>query len=153
MDGSLHIPRPPGHFPLLAKTRRARPGHHTHASPGHRPGPDTPAESQSDRVKCNKMTMKQSYLPIQIFLKSFPMQYCNILICYLKLPSSCLWLASPGGHRSHSHNHSMARGKKVKFPGRPGRATEQRAGHTLTVFKMVEIELRPDNTHNHEGWS
>ena len=60
-------------------------------------------------------------------------------------------LASPGGHRSHSHNHSMARGKKVKFPGRPGRATEQRAGHTLTVFKMVEIELGPDNTHNHEG--
>ena len=47
----------------------------------------------------------------------------------------------------------MARGKKVKFPGRLGRAREQRAGHTLTVFKMVEIELGPDNTHNHEGCS
>ena len=47
----------------------------------------------------------------------------------------------------------MARGKKVKFPGRLGRAREQRAGHTLTVFKMVEIELGPDNTHNQEGCS
>ena len=34
-----------------------------------------------------------------------------------------------------THNHSMARGKKVKFPGRPGRRESRTPHTTLTVFQ------------------